>query len=424
MEGLVPRVPSRAMLRGGRRAAAGAGLRCRRRASWGAAPEDPTPTSELVRWDVSLGGFGVLHLDRPRSLNAANASMCRTMGERLASSPVPALLLRGCTAEGRLPAAFCAGGDLKALVQALREDPASRLPELAMLHEYRLIEIVHRLSAQFPSVALLDGVCMGFGVGLAYGARHRIATERSVFAMPECAIGIQPDVSFSFIAAELPTGLARCMALTGRRLSGTEALRAGLATHLVHSARLPALERALLGLNVASGRADERVLEVLDDFDERGRLSGGEAAPEADLDGAFAAPGRALDVRGRLEAAAACTSPVASGGAPWVTESLSGLHRGSPVAQEVSMRLMDAALLDRQQKTRHESLVLGLERDFKATLALLRSSDFTEGVRATLLDRCNKPAWSTTLEEVDMQHVARVTAETECLPLLELSWRA
>lgn len=68
---------------------------------------------------------------------------------------------------------------------------------------------------------------------------------RSVFSMPETAIGFFPDVGASSFLSRAPCGLGALLALSGRRLRGREMLWAGLATHYVPSHCLPALEDAL-----------------------------------------------------------------------------------------------------------------------------------------------------------------------------------
>jgi enoyl-CoA hydratase/carnithine racemase len=98
-----------------------------------------------------------------------------------------------------------------------------------------------------PYVALLDGITMGGGVGVSIHGRFRVATEKTLFAMPETAIGLFPDVGGSFFLPRLQGALGMYLALTGARLKGEEVFRAGIATHFVPSADLPALEQRLGG---------------------------------------------------------------------------------------------------------------------------------------------------------------------------------
>ena len=109
-----------------------------------------------------------------------------------------------------------------------------------------------------PYIALIDGICMGGGIGVSVHAPYRVATEHAAFAMPETAIGFFPDIGATFFLPRLPGQLGTYLGLTGVRMQGADAVHAGLATHFVPRADLPALSRALaedgpaaLGLHAA-----------------------------------------------------------------------------------------------------------------------------------------------------------------------------
>jgi hypothetical protein len=92
---------------------------------------------------------------------------------------------------------------------------------------------------------LIDGICMGGGIGVSVHAPYRVATERAAFAMPETAIGFFPDIGATYFLPRLPGQLGTYLGLTGVRMQGADAVHAGLATHFVPRADLPALSRAL-----------------------------------------------------------------------------------------------------------------------------------------------------------------------------------
>nr|POE92005.1 3-hydroxyisobutyryl-coa hydrolase 1 [Quercus suber] len=94
-------------------------------------------------------------------------------------------------------------------------------------------------------VSILNGIVMGGGAGASIHGRFRVATENSVFAMPETALGFFPDVGASYFLSRLPGFFGEYLGLTGTRLDGAEMLVCGLATHFVPSERLPFLEEAL-----------------------------------------------------------------------------------------------------------------------------------------------------------------------------------
>ncbi|KAK9462195.1 mitochondrial 37S ribosomal protein mS47 [Lipomyces oligophaga] len=183
-------------------------------------------------------------LNRPRKLNALNQSMIDKMIGRLQvwkdSEDPNLVLLKG--AGGK---AFCAGGDVAALL--------SVEPKLAgkfFGEEYYL----NGLIATYPKtiVALIDGITMGGGCGLAMHAPFRIATEKTVFAMPETLIGFYPDVGAGFFLSRLDGQLGAYLAITGERLNGFDAYIAGAATHFVPSYSLEEVESRLTDLATPS----------------------------------------------------------------------------------------------------------------------------------------------------------------------------
>src|SRR5690606_9807155 len=135
-------------------------------------------------------------------------------------------------AQGR---GFCAGGDVAMVRRSALEDggEAGR----AFFHaEYRMNHLLFTYPK--PVVAFMDGVTMGGGVGLALPCRYRVATENTLLAMPEGAIGLFPDVGAGWYLPRLPGRIGAFLALTGARLDGAECLWAGLATHYLPSERL------------------------------------------------------------------------------------------------------------------------------------------------------------------------------------------
>lgn len=200
------------------------------------------------------GALGVVTLNRPRALNALTTAMVEALNDVLAAFEADP----SCAAvaiEGAGGRAFCAGGDVKAVVTAAaagRLDDAFRF----FRSEYRTNYKIARLAK--PYIALIDGITMGGGAGVSMHGTFRIATERTVFAMPECAIGLIPDIGASHFLTRLPGGLGLYLGLTGARLAGADVLHAGLATHYVPSDALGELRGAVAALGAAAG--DERAL--------------------------------------------------------------------------------------------------------------------------------------------------------------------
>lgn len=161
---------------------------------------------------TETGSAGVITLNRPKALNALNFEMTKAIYEplnRWQNSNKTVVIIKG--AGGK---AFCAGGDVRNLVER-RDLVASQ----AFFHsEYTLNNLIG--TSKIPYVALIDGITMGGGVGLSVHGHFRVATEKTLFAMPETKIGLFPDVGGSYFLSRLPGKLGLFLGLTGFQLRG------------------------------------------------------------------------------------------------------------------------------------------------------------------------------------------------------------
>ncbi|KAJ3204430.1 hypothetical protein HDU82_005852 [Entophlyctis luteolus] len=191
-----------------------------------------------------------LILNRPHALNALNLNMIGIMEPKLRvyeGSDVTKTILLTAVEGSR---AFCAGGDIKALLNVKTSKPEDVATAVKfMQHEYQLNHLIGTLSK--PFIAVLNGITMGGGAGLSVHAPFRIATEKTIFSMPETAIGLFPDVGGSFFLPRLDGELGTFLGLTGHRLFGQEVWMAGIATHFVPSDRLPMLLDRLANLDTS-----------------------------------------------------------------------------------------------------------------------------------------------------------------------------
>jgi enoyl-CoA hydratase len=184
------------------------------------------------------GPIGLITLNRPKALNALNIAMIDAIEPKLvgwaADPAVTAVVIRGAGDR-----AFCAGGDLRALYDqgAAAQRIALDDPERDFFRkEYTLNWRIHHFPK--PYIALIDGITMGGGVGLSRHGSHRVATGRTVFAMPETGIGLFPDVGGGWFLNQCGGALGRYIALTGVHLKESDTLYAGIATHHVRAERL------------------------------------------------------------------------------------------------------------------------------------------------------------------------------------------
>ena len=318
-------------------------------------------------------GVGRLTLNRPEALHALTLDMCQIMTDTLLGwrdDPAVELVLLDHTG----PRGFCAGGDIRMLAESGAGDGAEAR---AFFHlEYRLNHLL--MTYPKPVVALMDGVVMGGGVGIALPARHRVATERTTFAMPETGIGLFPDVGGGWHLPRLAGQTGYWLALTGARIKAADCLALGLATHYVESAKLEALKADLIA---ASG--PDQIASTL-------------AAHETDpgpspldpqraiLDDCFSAP-TVEAVMDRLE----------RDESDWAKAQLTSLKTKSPQTLKVALRQLQtgAALTD---------FASNMVMEYRIGARVVQRHDFLEGVRAVIIDKDNNPKWSpATLEAVD-----------------------
>ena len=201
-------------------------------------------------------------INRPKALNALTLDNYRRFAPALrawaADPSVHAVVVRGAGER-----AFCAGGDVRAVYEAGRGisgDPD--LPAVFFREEYELIRRIHRFPK--PYIAIIDGITMGGGAGISVNGAYRIATERTLFAMPETAIGLFPDVGATRFLNRCPGHIGRYLGLTGARLRAADALYCGFATHFVPHDRIAALVAALGRAKLEIGKERDRIDAALD----------------------------------------------------------------------------------------------------------------------------------------------------------------
>ncbi len=316
------------------------------------------------------GGAGRLRLNRPRAIHALTLPMCTAMIAALQAwrgdDAVEVVLIDH--AEGR---GFCAGGDV---VKASTDAEVAH----AFFHEeYRLNHLLFTYAK--PIVAFLDGVTMGGGVGIAQPAKYRIATENTMFAMPETGIGLFPDVGGGWYLSRLDGAMGEYLALTGARLDGAECHALGIATHYVPSEALAALKIAI----AADPRAIDRLIEEVSTTPP----IAGILARKASIDRLFAH----RTYEDVLAALAADKSD-------WAEATLGTLRRKSPQACKVSLQLV----LDGRERG---DFAEEMRAEYGIAVHVCQRPDFAEGVRALLVDRDNRPVWNPATPEGVTDHM-------------------
>lgn len=317
------------------------------------------------------GSLGRIVLNRPKTLNAATFSMisavARALDEWEGDDSVRAVLI-----EGAGDKAFCAGGDVVAVSQAGKEQ--SELSRTFFQSEYRLNRRIHGYPK--PYVALIDGIVMGGGVGLSVHGSHRIATERTMFAMPETGIGLFPDVGGSYFLPRCPGRMGEYLGLTGARLNGAEMAALGLSDGYIQSVDTARLIDGLQdALADGSALAADTVTQVVNAM----ASDAGDApilAHQGLIDAAFSKP-TVEEIQAHLE----------QDGSDFAAKTLATLRQKSPT-------LLKAALVQ-IRRGRDQTFDKNMVMEYRMVRHALRpAGDFHEGVRALLIDKDKSPHWN------------------------------
>lgn len=327
------------------------------------------------------GPAGRITLDRPDALNALTLRMIRDIETALGAWSDDPTVTR-VVIDGVGPRAFCAGGDIAEMYRTATAGDHD-YGRLYWADEYRL----NALIAGYPKpyIAFMHGYVMGGGVGVSAHGSHRIVCESSRVAMPECAIGLVPDVGGSLLLAMAPGGLSGYLGLTGHRMTPGMAILAGFADTFVPADRWPGLIAAL-----ESGAPLSAIADAADPPPDAGGQEEGDWIDRAFLQAT------ASKVRAALRA-----SPESA-----AQEAADAIDRASPLsvacAHEIVTRVRAAPTLD---------LALELERRF--TWRAAEHGDFVEGIRAAIIDRDNVPRW----RHSDLDDVTRDDIEAMLAPV-------
>ncbi|XP_055967735.1 3-hydroxyisobutyryl-CoA hydrolase, mitochondrial [Sorex fumeus] len=316
------------------------------------------------------GCAGVITLNRPKFLNALNLNMIRQIYPQLKKweqDPETFLIIIKGTGEK----AFCAGGDIRAVSEAGKAK--QQLAKDFFREEYILNNAID--SCKKPYVAFIHGITMGGGVGLSVHGQFRVATEKSLFAMPETAIGLFPDVGGGYFLPRLQGKLGYFLALTGFRLKGRDVLKAGIATHFVDFEKLGMLEEDLLALKSPS---KENIAGILETYHKKSKI---------DQDKPFILEEHMDKINSCFSANTVeqVIENLRKDGSPFALEQLKVINKMSPTSLKITLR----QLTEGSSKTLQEVLTM----EYRLSQACMGGHDFHEGVRAVLIDKDQSPKW-------------------------------
>jgi enoyl-CoA hydratase/carnithine racemase len=345
---------------------------------------EKTNSSQDVLTEI-IGHVGFITLNRPAALNALSLGMIRSITQTLFGwrddEAVQAVAMRGVSKAGPF-GAFCAGGDIRFFHQAAIAGDAAL--EDFFTEEYALNYLIHNYGK--PTIAFMDGIVMGGGMGLAQGMSMRIVTEATKMAMPETQIGLFPDVGGGYFLSRCPGNIGEWLGLTGEMVAPNDAVAFGLADAVVDSQTMPAMWQSLGSL----ANANKATLQ---------NLINSNAVASKD----HSARARALiDPIFSKDSVAEIIIALQADPSTWAQEMLTRLRHKSPLMLHVT--------LEQIRRARSMTLAqdLRMERDLvhhcfnpQHLSKTPAQSETVEGIRAQAIDKDRTPRWSpASIEEV------------------------
>ena len=336
---------------------------------------------EEVLYNVK-NGVGIITLNRPDRLNALTFNMVQSITQNLVNwekdDKIKTVIIEGAGEK-----AFCAGGDVVNLRKKVLEEGGAptELSRNFFYEEYLLNYKINQFRK--PFVALIDGVTMGGGVGVSMHGSHVVSTEKTMFAMPETAIGLFPDVGGGWLLAQLNSGLGLWLALTGDRLRAYDLLKTGLVNFYINSNKIGNLKEALI--QVSSDKKED-ITNLINSYSSKPeKISVIENNEEVI---------KQIFEHGTIEKIFEELELLINEGNDFAVHTKKELLVKSPTSLKITVKQITQARL--------MSLAEDLEMEYRMVQKCQSSGDFYEGVRAMLVDKDRKPKWNpNSIDKVD-----------------------
>ncbi|UAA40265.1 enoyl-CoA hydratase/isomerase family protein [Paraneptunicella aestuarii] len=337
----------------------------------------PVLFEELACADGSKLGVATLNL--PKALNSLNVVMVELLLAKLhewkSQSDIGAVLLKGAGEK-----AFCAGGDVVALYNAMKDQPG-QIPELAQnffREEYKLDYFIHDFGK--PFIVWGCGIVMGGGMGLLMGASHRIVTETSRMAMPEITIGLYPDVGGSYFLNKMPAGCGMFSGLTGASINGADSIVLGLADYFNSSENLSEFTEQLQAI----AWNDANAVSKLDELCIANTQANEALKPVAQFQlhiEAMQGLAQCSDLQSSIDYILAMPSE----NDKWLSKAQANLKAGSPITMHL--------VYEQLNRAGELSLAECFQMELAMSYRCASLGEFQEGVRALLIDKDMQPKW-------------------------------
>ena len=325
--------------------------------------------------------IGHATLNRESALNALNIDMIKLLTPKLEQwqqDPEVCMVIL----DGAGDKAFCAGGDVVAMHNAMQDSPEAVPASLQYFftQEYQLDYLIH--SYQKPFLLWGNGIVMGGGLGLMSGASHRVVTETSRIAMPEISIGLYPDVGGSWFLNKMPEGCGLFLGLTGASVNAADALYTKLADHFIAHASKTELMAQLCVAQWSETAADNHQLlsSVCAHFESlhSNALPTGNVAAHQSVISGLAKAETAEQVVSQILA-------LQTDDDKWLSRAQSTLAGGSPITANLVFEQL------RRGKTLSLAECFAMELTMSCRCG--EFGEFQEGVRARLIDKDNQANW-------------------------------
>ncbi|MGE7608271.1 enoyl-CoA hydratase/isomerase family protein [Peribacillus frigoritolerans] len=336
--------------------------------------------SNEVLFSVNPFGVAMIVLNRPKALNSLSQEMVRAIGEKLiewkTDRNVSIVVIKGAGSKG-----LCAGGDIKTLYEARSSETALRKAECFFEEEYEVDMAIYQFPK--PIIACLDGIVMGGGVGLTYGASHRIVTERTKWSMPEMNIGFFPDVGGAYFLNNAPGHLGRYLALTASVIQAPDVLYMNGADIYMESDIMQRFIEKVENADWTAVKVEEKLDQLIDEYRTQPLLESKLAPFQKEIDLHFA-----------FETVEEILQSLESEGSDFSVNIKELLLSKSPFSLKITLK----QLVDGNKKTMKECFAT----DLLLAKNFLKHGDFYEGVRSILIDRDQLPNY-------EYKHVSDVT---------------